>query len=234
MVGSDHNRNPRFKNIQHAALIKHNTVQPQFSQTTIKNTSKQEIQNDLITNNKDIQEDLQLLPLFISSVYINDKELPVLNITNELFGEAVSLIDSGASRNYMSREFIIEHHLEHMINSAEYKEVVAANKGTLQVVGEISMEIQFRLEGVWRQEETTFIVLRNLNHSVILGVPFVKSFGNQIDWSNLEDPEEILNVPELIDDYYTRDENKDDESDTESIDTFTTADYEDQEIDVEV
>lgn len=213
VVGSDNNGNPRIHNVQHVAFKNNKVVQPQILQNTIRDTSKKEIQNNLISKEENITKDLQSLPLFISSVFINETDLPMLSVTNELFGNVTTLIDSGAAKNFIDQEFIKKHNLEHHLESTIHNEAVAADNKSLKILGEIVLHIQFQLQGTWKQEDITFIVLENLSHPIILGVPFVRLYGNKIDWSNIDKQEEIADITELIDDYSSMDEATKQESD---------------------
>lgn len=187
MVGSDIAINPptiENANLQLKNEIQHSTKFDKY-----------------ILNNKDIEN------LSVSNVYMDRKELPLLKVKNELFKECVALVDSGASRNFLDYEFVKSHQLENYLEPTEFEDVVAANKKTISVKGELTLELQFKLRDEWQNENIRFLVLENINHKMILGFPFVKDHGNKVDWENIEKETETPEIPDIEEQIESSDEN---------------------------
>lgn len=189
------------------------------------------LENPKKLENPKIQKntETEVLNLFLSSVYLNDHDLPVLKISSEKFDDTVALIDTGASRNFISYNFIKTHNLQHEVQEdSRPVRVTAANGENIRNLGTITLDINFKLPSEYYTGEIfTFFVLEKLQHKVILGVPFIRKHGNEIDWSGLCEEDEIEeteeNSPEVIDDPIVEKIIKDNESDRESLTDYMSA-----------
>lgn len=180
----------------------------------LKNQKKYKIKNP-----KKYDDFLKIETISVSNVQLNQHDLPILEINNELTGTIEALVDSGASRNFVSQAFINQHHLnkEVQINKKPVS-VTAANGDTIRNIGLITLDFSFDLnDSTDTIQQLTFYVLDQLAHDLILGIPFITDYGNQIDWANLhESSEHTIEAPEII-------EGTPNDADKESDDTFMDA-----------
>lgn len=180
----------------------------------LKNQKKYKIKN--LKKNDDF---LKIETISVSNVQLNQHDLPILELNNELTGTIEALVDSGASRNFVSQAFINQHHLNKEVQTNKKPvSVTAANGGTIHNIGLITLDFSFDLnDSTDTTQQLTFYVLDQLAHDLILGIPFITDYGNQIDWANLhESSEHTIEAPEII-------EGTPNDADKESDDTFMDA-----------
>ncbi|KFM63797.1 Retrovirus-related Pol polyprotein from transposon 297, partial [Stegodyphus mimosarum] len=115
----------------------------------------------------------------LNTVMVRNIELPRLQLLiNNV--PATALLDTGAQGSCLAEEFFKKHFRRYRLHSVEGMKVVAAQGKTCQCMGKIELYIKIGEE----QKKIMFLVVKNLQASVILGTDFFAAVDAKIDFEN--------------------------------------------------
>lgn len=208
------------------------------NQTLLQNTNiieKEHIKNYTKNLKNYLQEDSanlnsNLLVLTLSNIHLEVNNLLFLKtiINGEI--EQKSLLDSGASHNFISIEFIKKNKLQDQIFPLTRSVIInAANGENIQCLGTFKTTIEFELKDEKHYEEVQFYVLDKLVHKVIFGVPFMIKFGELIPWSNLSKDEQEISYTIQEEEQYELPAYENEDNETE-LEYYTADEMEEEEI----
>ena len=208
------------------------------NQTLLQNTNiieKEHIKNYTKNLKNYLQEDSanlnsNLLVLTLSNIHLEVNNLLFLKtiINGEI--EQKSLLDSGASHNFISIEFIKKNKLQNQIFPLTRSVIInAANGENIQCLGTFTTTVEFELKDEKHYEEVQFYVLDKLVHKVIFGVPFMIKFGELIPWSNLSKDEQEISYTIQEEEQYELPAYENEDNETE-LEYYTADEMEEEEI----
>ncbi len=109
-------------------------------------------------------------------------KLPVTLTTQAKVIQTTALLDSGAAGNFVSAEFVQQHHLKLThCNSSLAVEVLDGRPLGEGRICRLTEEIKMQL-GTLHTETIQFYVIQSPNHPLILGLPWLRTHNPQISW----------------------------------------------------
>ena len=109
-----------------------------------------------------------------------------LKIKIQLAGvTALAMIDSGATRNFMSRKFATNHQIPGLLNERPYQLTVVDRTPLNQDEGMVKKETLPLMSQIHGKDLgcITFDLV-SISHEVILGIPWLEKFNPSIDWNS--------------------------------------------------
>ena len=97
---------------------------------------------------------------------------------------ALAMIDSGATRNFMSRKFATNHRISELSKERPYQLTVVDGTPLNQDEGMVKVETLFLMSQIYGKDlgRITFDLV-SIPHEVILRIPWLEKVNSSIDWN---------------------------------------------------